>query len=255
MEFNTTYIIPVRIDTQDRHDNLMLLLSYMQKLPNFNAIIIEADVSQKISLSQTTRIKYIYEYDNDHVFHRTKYINMMLRHVTTDIVAVWDTDMIIPYNQIKESETLLMSGNADVVIPYDGRVYETPSILKDTLFREEGIVYLQNNLAILKLMYGCSSLGGCFMVNTVKYIESGMENETFYGWAPEDLERVKRWDILDYKIHRICGVGFHLSHSTMYKKQSLKPELSRVNHAELFRICAMRKDELQEDIRSWKWCR
>ena len=44
------------------------------------------------------------------------------------------------------------------------------------------------------------SVGGAFLVNRVSYMEAGMENERFYGWGPEDVERVVRWDTLGYQI-------------------------------------------------------
>lgn len=34
------------------------------------------------------------------------------------------------------------------------------------------------------------SVGGAFLVNRKVYLKAGGENEHFYGWGPEDTERV-----------------------------------------------------------------
>ena len=44
------------------------------------------------------------------------------------------------------------------------------------------------------------------------YVQAGGENEHFYGWGPEDLERVKRMEILGYSVTRIKGDLYHLYH-------------------------------------------
>ena len=56
------------------------------------------------------------------------------------------------------------------------------------------------------------SCGGAFFVNRSVYVQAGGENEHFYGWGPEDLERVKRMEILGYSVTRIKGDLYHLYH-------------------------------------------
>lgn len=79
--------------------------------------------------------------------------------------------------------------------------------------KRKDIRFLKRNTAKMGLIYGKNMRGGAIFVNRKKYIESGMENEEFYGWGPEDFERYTRWKILDYKIYLVPGCLFHLSHS------------------------------------------
>ena len=65
----------------------------------------------------------------------------------------------------------------------------------------------------MNLIYGENHYGGAFFANTEKYRLSGMENEKFYGWGPEDFERYDRWKILEFKIFSSNGCLFHLTHS------------------------------------------
>jgi predicted glycosyltransferase involved in capsule biosynthesis len=47
---------------------------------------------------------------------------------------------------------------------------------------------------------------------TSSNLKSSGENENFRGWGPEDVERVKRMEILNYKVHFADGPMFHLWH-------------------------------------------
>ncbi len=44
------------------------------------------------------------------------------------------------------------------------------------------------------------SLGHSYS-GTWSNLEAGMENEHFYGWGPEDMERAMRWNTLGYRIN------------------------------------------------------
>jgi predicted glycosyltransferase involved in capsule biosynthesis len=71
---------------------------------------------------------------------------------------------------------------------------------------------LEQNVKKMKEMYPPNPLGGAFLANLKAYKESGLENENFYGWGLEDGERYYRWENLGYKIQRVPGPLFHLSH-------------------------------------------
>lgn len=43
-------------------------------------------------------------------------------------------------------------------------------------------------------------------------MRTGGENEYFYGWGMEDMERVKRMEILGLPVSRVDGSLFHLFH-------------------------------------------
>ena len=55
-------------------------------------------------------------------------------------------------------------------------------------------------------------MGWLLLYTENDYVAAGMDNEVFRSWGPEDIERVKRFEILGYKIRRIPGPLFHLDH-------------------------------------------
>lgn len=248
-----TFIIPVRVDSEVRLRNLLMVLDYLLgHAPGASFIILEGDVQPKVTgLPEDSRIKYLFIEDDDPVFHRTRYLNRMTRLVRTAFLAVWDTDVLVSGQQIAAALEYLRSGEADFVFPYEGKLFQVSPFFQD-IFKSSGeLTGLAGFRDVMPTMFGYNSYGGCFIVNREKYIEAGMENEYFYGWGPEDLERVKRWEILGYNIRRVEESAFHFSHPVLDNSRSFNEDIGKQNNRELFRICAMLREELRKEVATW----
>ena len=86
-------------------------------------------------------------------------------------------------------------------------------ILRKLFIQDEEIEVLEKNASKMAEKYLPVPVGGAFLANLKSYIDAGLENESFYGWGLEDGERYYRWENLGYKIKRVSGPLFHLSHS------------------------------------------
>lgn len=215
---DTTIIIPVRIDSIVRLENLILVINHLKSNFDTNIKVIEACGynSGLISSLIGEDVFYSFVEDKDPIFHRTKYINMAASEVATNIIGVWDADVIIEPKQIVESVEKLRYNEYDVAMPYDGTFLDTSLVIRSYYCKDKNIEYLKRNQSKMKSMYSqpdnpCS-VGGAFLILTEKYRASGFENEDFYGWGPEDIERYNRWLRLNYRIFRNSGCLFHLSH-------------------------------------------
>ncbi len=215
---DVTFIIPVRIDSVIRLENLLLSINYLESNFDSNFIIIEASNynNNLIKSLISPRILYFFVEDNDPIFHRTKYINIASSHVETSITGIWDADVIIENSQIIEAAKSIQNDGYDVAIPYDGTALDISDILRNYYCINKDIEFLKKNKSKMKLLYSnpdkpCA-VGGAFLISTEKYRAAGLENEGFYGWGPEDFERYSRWLGLKYKIFRSNGCLFHLSH-------------------------------------------
>jgi predicted glycosyltransferase involved in capsule biosynthesis len=93
----------------------------------------------------------------------------------------------------------------------------------------------------MKLMHGYHSVGGAFIVNKEKYIKAGGENENFYGWGPEDTERIKRMEIMNLPVCYSPGIMFHLWHPVGKNSWFANAELERKNRRELQKTCKIFK--------------
>lgn len=250
---DVTIVIPIRIDSDVRIQNLQTIIHLYSCLQGIHFIILEADSSQLLDLKTDEKIEYIYCKDDSTIFHHTYYRNKMIRLARTPIVIVWDVDILVPLSQLYMAVEEIRKYHVVLSYPYDGICYDlTPNISKDFRRSLDWQVLLSNK-DDLKTMFGELTVGGVFVIDCQKYIQLGMENEYFVGWGPEDVERLKRLTIMDIPVSRIEGCIYHLFHPRKLNSSyvSRSQYISVMN--ELFRICGMTKLELLREINNWEW--
>lgn len=240
----TTCFIIVKLDSIERLNNVLSVIYYIKNNCVCDIVLLEfSNIRSTILESQLPQsINYFFIEDNDPILHRTYYINQMVIKTTTPFVAIWDADIVIAPAQIKEALELLKKGEADFVYPYEKFLDTTPIIRN--LFIEDGkIETLEQNQKKMKEMYAPEPLGGVFFANRDAYIKSGIENEDFYGWGMEDGERFYRWQRLSYKIKRVPGPLFHLSHGRGLNSRFHNPDQSLFKQKETLRAKRMVENE------------
>lgn len=217
---DTTFIIPIRIDSLIRLENLLMSIDYIRQHFQAHIFILEASSYSNhfiTSLIQDKDITYSFLQDKDPVFYKTKYLNILTRSIHTPIVGIWDADVIVDYKQILDAVQQLRSNIFDIAYPYDGDFLDTSDILREHYWIHRDINFLWKNKEKMNSLYSVEGIigavGGAVFAKTEKYIFAGMENEAFYGWGLEDGERHYRWLCFDFKIYRSKGCLFHLSHS------------------------------------------
>lgn len=87
------------------------------------------------------------------------------------------------------------------------------------------------------------------LVNKTKYLEAGGENEGFYGWGPEDAERVKRLEILELPIARTKGLLYHLHHERKPDIGVDNRKKAQHNQKVLLNTCRQSKEELTKALK------
>lgn len=241
---DVSILIPVRIDSPERLENLHLILEFIKSNFNTTIMVLEADKEELVNNLLIDRKIFVEDFDP--VFHHTRYRNQMTKESKTPFLAIWDTDILAESKQIEDSIERLRTGQADMVFPYSGTVCNVPEPIRQLYISNKNLDILFHNIEKSKSMYGHFSVGGAFLVNKKAYIEAGMENEQFYGWGPEDIERVKRWEILGYKIERIEGPLFHLHHPRNSNSWFGSQEIEIKNRKELINICKKNTNELKQ---------
>lgn len=215
---DTTFVIPVRIDSMIRLENLLLTLENLESAFDTNIVVVEASYYNNGILKRLVSSSTSYHFieDKDPVFHRTKHLNTISKQVNTKIIGIWDADIVLDSSQVFGAVQQLREGKCDFAYPYDGRFLDTSEILRNYYLVHKDISFLKRNTSRMNLLYSSTkegnAPGGAFLISTEKYKYSGLENEAFYGWGAEDGERYYRWLTLDYKKYRSKGVLFHLSH-------------------------------------------
>ncbi|HEY5464674.1 MAG TPA: galactosyltransferase-related protein [Hanamia sp.] len=248
-----TFLIPVRIDSEGRLENLYFVTWYLEKYFDTNIIIVESDGTQKVDTSLLPQnCEYHFFYDGSPLFFHTKINNWLIKKAMTKIIAVYDTDVIIPVEQITQSVDLIKNNYCEMVSPYDGSFTSVDSLFKEMFGKilDPQLFCLNKN----KFITGVKrSYGGAVFIKSDVYLNSGMENEYFKSWGPEDIERQKRMRNLGYTVKRINGPLFHLPHERLANSAYNNTQLREEYMNEYLKICRMKKKELKNYIATWPW--
>ena len=216
---DTTFIIPVRVDSVVRLENLLMTVEYLQRHFLTRIHILEAApyANRFIpTLIQGDDVAYQFVEDKDPVFYKTKYLNLLARQVTTPLVGIWDADVVMDYRQIVDAAECLRADRCDIAYPYDGDFLDTSDVLRAHYFTRRDLDFLRAHRDKMLSLYTVEgvigAVGGAILAKTKKYLEAGGENEDFYGWGLEDGARHYRWLCFGYRVYRSDGCLFHLSH-------------------------------------------
>ena len=239
---NVTFIIPLRIDTDDRLRNIILITSFLLNRFDCKIIIKESDEMSKFntwalpkisSISDTKNLKYIFEENCDDHFHRTRLLNEMVMMTETDIVVNYDTDIVLPIDSYVKAKEMLDSDEYDVVYPYKFGEYSERKVFPQTVVEDENDLENFFNIPFVKKFItnfdpkvldeyygyaqnvngiGWAEYGMVQFFKTEVYKKGYLENENFIAYAPEDVERHHRWKLLGYNIGRVDNHAYHLEH-------------------------------------------
>lgn len=206
--------IPVRIDSWERKRNLLALLHYISssgmRVHVWDAGSEECQFPDDIC----SKITYTYERDENLVYHKTRYVNLLLREISTPIVAIWDADIIFSLSQLEASIQAIIERKYVMSIPYNG-VVKMLSKKQSEAYILSGQRYdhlVSHDDMYARLMWR-PSCGGVFVVDREKYLRYGGDNERFISWGPEDAERIRRMEILGESVHWTNGGPlYHLWH-------------------------------------------
>ncbi len=210
---NVAILMIVKFDSIDRLENILVVVDYILK--NFDTNLYVWEVGSFNNKIFSTLIKeginYEFYEDFDPILHRTMYISKMVESVKEEYVAIWDADVIVPVGQVVQTVEALREG-FEFVYPYENHFYDTSFVLRNIFYRTKNINILKLYKTFMKEMYSPNPVGGVFFANRQSYIDSGLEEEHFYGWGLEDGERFNRWTVQNRDIKRIHGEIYHLSH-------------------------------------------
>lgn len=250
---DVTFVILFRIDYQEQEIYLDVLLEYLNKIADTSVLVLETGGNRyytpRKEYSNTT---FLYIEDTNPVFYRARYLNELLAQVSTPIAGIWNTDVILPADQILEAVTQIRERKAVISYPYDGHVYNVHPTYNSLFMDKIDIDILKSTVYWHNLMEFCATEGALF-VDTFLYMQAGAENEYIYGCRTGSQERLKRIEILELPFYRVKGPLFRLHSSSEIIFLSENEETDIENRIELLNICQMTRDELVEYIQTWRW--
>ena len=281
---DVTFIVPLRIDTDDRLRNIILTTSFLLTHFECTIIIKESDSEKKFeqwALPQireyvdTTDLNYVFEQNDDDHFHRTRLLNDMVMMAETDIVVNYDSDIVLPISSYVEAVEKLRSGECDVVYPYKfGQYGEKKVVLKTRIEDEDDLENFSKQNGVKDFVKGFdpgvfdksffyaenvngpgwAEYGMVQFFKTSIYKDGFLENEGFMAYAPEDVERHHRWKTLGYNIGRVDRHAYHLEHKRTPNSWFNNPFMQHNNNL-WERLREMSRSELIEYYRTQPYVR
>jgi hypothetical protein len=253
-----TLIIPVRFDGPDRTRNVDIVLNYVKEYCDTNFLICEHDSEQRIppEFLDIPNVRHVFMPTQDELFYKTLCINESVKKIDTEYFAVYDTDVIMPTHQYSLTIEALRSG-ADIVYPYDGTFLNVPVYNISKIRRDLDVSFVNNSYCrpgygMPELGTNGGSVGGCVFFNKKSFIAGGMMNQNMVSYGPEDAEVFWRFRALGYKLHRVDGPLYHLTHERGLNSGE-SHSLAEQNHLEFKKVMAMNAADLRAYVETWSW--
>jgi len=253
---NATFIMPLRIESQDRLRNIVLSLTYLLKNFDTNVIIQEVDEESKFQryaapqlqnlIEDMSSVTLIYEESKDPIFHRTRILNDMLMESKTDVVINYDTDVIFPTSSYNIAYDMILKEGYDLVYPYgQGHYQEKVTVNQELINSLIESDFCENSFANHPDKENSTSdYGWAQFFNRQSYIDGGMENENFISYGYEDNERPERFERLGYKVGRVDQAIYHMEHVRTMNSWFTNPHIQ--NNKNLYEtLKRMTPDELK----------
>jgi predicted glycosyltransferase involved in capsule biosynthesis len=252
----TTLIIPLYIESEDRYNNAVSVLGFLNHHFKTNVIIHEIINGEsrlpKLDDYNNLNITYLSEPYNQGIYHRTRQLNEMLNIVETPVVVNYDIDVLLPVESYLKAQNLILDGKHDVVYPYgesnNGQVRIFQKFNRNQFDKNFDLGLLGADDYDL----WSSKCGHCIFLDTEKYISCGGENEEFIAYGPEDSERYERFYKVGYNVGRIKSIVYHFEHSRTPLSSNQNKYFKR--NKELYDILSrMSKNEIVEHYSEIKY--
>jgi len=229
-----TYILPTRIETEDRLKNIITSVTYLlTKFPKAKVIVKEVDKKSVFAEKaipyieryvSTVNLRHIFEENDEDIFHKTRYLNDLIVAADTEIVASHDVDVIYPVESHQLAYDLIKNGQFDVVYPYGCGIYQYQVDYPIPIFEQFLESGFDLNVIAPRCRHEASTIGWTQFYNRAKVIEGYMWNESFLSWGAEDCEFYFRFNSLGYNVGRIDSHIFHFEHGRTHNSHYHNPK-------------------------------
>lgn len=231
---NLTFLIPTRIETEDRLRNIISSVSYL--LRHIPAKVIVKEVSERPTFqfraipeirkyANAENLTYLYEENNDPLFCKSKVLNDLIVAADTKVVANYDADCILPISSYHQAYGAINDGQVDVVYPYGCGIYQWRADYSMQIY-DEFVNTLDTSVLDKNKTLSNSTIGWTQFINRQKYIDCYMMNENFVSWGCEDDEFYYRMSILGNRIARIDNYVYHLEHGRTHNSWFSNPNFN-----------------------------
>ena len=246
-----SYLLPCRIESDDRLRNVITSVSYLLKnFPEAKVLIKEVDTKSQFiefALPQIKKyvgdigqLKHSFEKSDGKFFHKTRILNDLCVAAETPIIYNHDVDVVLPKNSHELAYQGITQEGSDVVYPFGCGIYQwavnySDKLLDKFLSSHYGTDFDLSVLDSNKQRIP-SSIGWGQMITKAAQVSAGMWNEEFISWGAEDCEFYYRLNLFGFKVGRVIDDIYHFEHGRTFNSHYHNPKF-------------------QDNDRLWNWIR
>ncbi len=259
---DVSIIIPVRIDTEARLENLKTVLRYFETFYEGYEIQLTESAPAPLcgGLADGKVVWYTFEECRSEKFHRTRLLNEAAVRTERGIISAYDADVILEREAIAETVRILRAGEASFVLPYSGVCLDIGAGTKKAFlgnFDFELIRLPQGVKAEIGCAYGADvvcthveAVGGAPFFDRRKFLRYGGYNWKMMSYGFEDPEIAGRFLILGGSVQKLKKWNlYHLYHPRGVNSSINNPYYER-NRIERDKVLAMSKEQLVDYVRN-----
>ena len=229
-----TFLIPTRIETEDRLRNIISSVSYLLK--HLDAKVIVKEVAPHPTFKHRAipeirkycddrNLTYLYEETQEPLFCKSKVLNDLIVASDTEVVANYDADCILPLDAYHQAYSVIKSNTLDVVYPYQCGIYQWKATYDMDIYNRF-VSTLSTDVLDNNKELSNSTIGWSQFIRRQTYIDSYMMNENFVSWGCEDDEFYFRMSTLGLRIGRTNNYVYHLEHSRTHNSWFSNPNFN-----------------------------
>ena len=246
-------IIPFRMDTEDRLNNLNNIIRYFDLFFVNHELIIIENSDQSFFVNTSSNTKYIFE-KSTKLLHRTRMLNDGAKLSTRKYVALYDTDVVFYPYFLNDCMDNMRINSVVFSFPYNGIFMcisgqDKINFLRDFSFEKVPLIEsgaVPGNKYTKEYTISCdhpTSVGGATIFQKDIFLQYGGYNKKFIAWGFEDNELVARFSKLGYSPSRSKGNLIHLDHRRGLDSAPGHPFYTN-NQQEYQKIVSMNKEQL-----------
>lgn len=245
-----SFIIPVRIDTVERFENIECSVKYIKKYFSESEIIIVENSSRSFIqelLKQYPDIRYIFS-KNEKEFSKSKALNAGALIAQREFLVIYDLDVLIHPDSLIKSAEILSRGIKKIILPHNtifvNVMGETRKKIVNTLdISQLPVINSLNKKPGNTELKAYPIPSGVVIFDKEVFLKHGGYNKNMisYGW--EDIEILKRMSKLGYYPYILGNYNIiHLDHQR--GPDSKANEYYEKNRAEFLKVVGMSYQEI-----------
>jgi len=249
---DAVFMIPVRIDGQQRKRHLLFILDRILSNFSANIMLYEDDKTAKVSsevpksLFSQCKYKFFQNRKADASFRKSMLLNEMMIDSSQAILIPHDSEVFLnPIVAYQQAVQMVREGVCGGCIPHS--VCKRYDVKSEAFYKKCDFRHLRHTKDYPM------NVGGILMLNRNMVLSCGMWNQDFTTWGDEDTEFMNRLKRFGYQINRMKCPIFHLNHPKKSTGFYSKDYLQNKKHCK--KINSMSSKDILKMIEGWSWVR